>query len=100
MAINIAEQSVVDSYTLVDSVTGSSTDTFPTAFPFTTTSGDVDLLLPVWGGKGTETKGYRLAILITGKPAGSATVVVAGAYEIRLIAKEEGENEGQGEDRL
>ena len=81
MAINIAEQSVVDSYTLVDSVTGGSTDTFPTAFPFTTTSGDMDLLLPQHGGKGTETKAYRLALLITGKPAGSATVVVAGACE-------------------
>ncbi len=81
MAINIAEQTVVDSYNIVDTVTGSATDTFPTAFPFTTTSGDMDLLLPANGGKGTETKAYRLAILITGKPAGSATVIVAGASE-------------------
>ena len=81
MAINIAEQTVVDSYNLVDFVTGSATDTFPTAFPFTTTSGDMDLLSSVNGGKGTETKAYRLAVLITGKPAGSATIIVAGASE-------------------
>ena len=81
MAINNAEHTVVDSYNIVDSVTGSSTDTFPTSFPFTTTSGDMDLLLPANGGKGTETQAYRLEILITGKPAGSAVVIVAGANE-------------------
>ncbi|KKN75858.1 hypothetical protein LCGC14_0375660 [marine sediment metagenome] len=76
-----AEQTVVDSYNIVDSVTGSATDTFPTSFPFTTVSGDMNLLLPSNGGKGTETQAYRLEILITGQPAGSATVIVAGASE-------------------
>ncbi len=76
-----AEFTAIDSYNLVDSVTGSATDTFPTAFPFTTTSGDMDLLLPANGGIGNETKAYRLGILITGQPAGSATVIVAGASE-------------------
>ena len=76
-----AEQTIVDSYNIVDSVTGGATDTFPTSFPFTTTSGDMDLLLPANGGKGTETKAYRLGILITGQPAGSATVIIAGASE-------------------
>lgn len=75
------EQTAIDSYNIVDSVTGSATDTFPTSFPFTTTSGDMDLLSPVNGGKGEETKAYRLGILITGKPAGSATVIVSGAAE-------------------
>lgn len=81
MAINIAEQTIVDSYTLVDSVTGSATDTLPTAFPFGVTSGDIDLLLPQWGGKGEETKAYRLALLFTAKPAGTATVIITGACE-------------------
>ena len=76
-----AEQTVIDSYNIVDSVTGGATDTFPTSFPFTTTSGDMDLLLPANGGRGTETKAYRLGILITGQPAGSATVIMAGAAE-------------------
>ncbi len=74
-----AEQTVIDSYNIVDSVTGGATDTFPTSFSFGVTSGDMDLLLPQNGGKGEETKAYRLAILITGQPAGSATVVVAGS---------------------
>ena len=79
MAINIAEQTVVDSYKLV--FTATSTSSAPTAFPFGVTSGDIDLLLPQWGGKGTETKAYRLGMLFTGDAAGSATVIITGACE-------------------
>ncbi|KKL94897.1 hypothetical protein LCGC14_1860050, partial [marine sediment metagenome] len=77
MTINSAEQTVVDSYNLV--FTAISTSTAPTAFPFGVTSGDIDLLLPKWGGRGTETKAYRLAFLFTGDVAGSATVIMTGA---------------------
>ena len=79
MAINIAEQTVVDSYKLV--FTATSTSSAPTAFPFGVTSGNIDLLLPQWGGKGTETKAYRLGMLFTGDAAGSATVIITGACE-------------------
>lgn len=79
MAIgNKAEFTAVDSYNIVKSTTGSTLDTFPTVFPFTTNSGDMDLLLPSNGGVGTESKAYRLGILITGQPVGSGTVIVAG----------------------
>lgn len=79
MSINIAEQTVVDSYKIVHTVTGGTTTAFPTSFPFgSITSGDINFLAPEWGGKGTETKGYRLEILVTGKPAGSGTIIVAG----------------------
>jgi hypothetical protein len=74
-----AEQSVVDSYNLVASVTGGTTTSAPTTFPFGITSGDIDLLLPRYGGRGNETQAYRLAILITAKPAGTGTIVVTGA---------------------
>ena len=79
MAINIAEQSVVDSYKIVHEVTGGTTTAFPTSFPFgSIVSGDINLLAPEWGGAGRETKGYHLEVLFTGKPAGSGTIVVAG----------------------
>lgn len=82
MAINNAEQSVVDSYTIVKTVTGGTTTSAPTAFPFTKTSGDIDLLSAnKYRGAGAETKAYRLAMLITGKPAGSGTIVITGACE-------------------
>lgn len=81
MAINIAEQSVVDSYKIVHTVTGGTTTAAPTAFPFGVTSGDIDFLEAKWGGLGRETKGYNLEVLITGKPAGSGTIVITGAAE-------------------
>lgn len=81
MAINIAEQSVVDSYNIVKTVTGGTTTAAPTAFPFGVTSGDIDLLSANYGGAGKETKAYRLALLITGKPAGTGTIVITGAAE-------------------
>ena len=79
--INNAEQSVVDSYNVVKTVTGGTTTAAPTAFPFGITSGDIDLLDANYGGKGSETKAYRLALLFTGKPAGSGTIVVTGAAD-------------------
>ena len=79
MAIENAEFTAIDSYNIVKSTTGGGLDTFPTTFPFTTTSGDMNLLDPKNGGKGNESKAYRLEILITGQPAGSGTVIVAGA---------------------
>ncbi len=81
MTIGIAEQSVVDSYEIVHTVTGGTTTAAPTAFPFGVVSGDIDLLSPNYGGSGSETKAYRLALLFTGKPAGSGTIVVTGAAD-------------------
>ena len=81
VAINTAEQSVVDSYNIVHEVTGGTTTAAPTAFPFGVTSGDIDLLEAKWGGRGQETKGYNLALLVTGKPSGSGTIVITGAAE-------------------
>ncbi len=81
MAINIAEQTVVDSYSIVKTVTSGTTTAAPTAFPFGITSGDIDLLDKNYRGSGAETKAYRLALLITGKPAGSGTIVITGAAD-------------------
>lgn len=78
---NNAEQSIVDTYSLVKTVTGGTTTSAPTAFPFGITDGDINLMSPNYGGSGTETKAYRLALLITGKPAGSGTIVVTGAAD-------------------
>jgi len=76
-----ADQSIIDSYKIVHEVTGGTTSSTPTAFPFGIVSGDIDLLAPEWGGAGEESKGYRLAVLITGQPAGSGVIVVTGAAE-------------------
>lgn len=78
-----AEFSAVDSYNIVKTVTGGTTDTFPTAFPFSITSGDMDLLKPSNGAIGTETRAYRLGILMTAKgtAGGTGTVMVTGASE-------------------
>ena len=78
MAIKNAEFTAIDSYNIVKSTTGGGLDTFPTAFPFTTTSGDMNLLDALNGGQGGESQAYRLEILMTGQPAGSGTVIVAG----------------------
>lgn len=78
MLRNNAEQSIVDSYELVKTVTGGTTTAAPTAFPFGVTSGDIDLLDTKYGGVAVETKAYRLALLITGKPAGTGTIVFTG----------------------
>lgn len=77
------EQAAVDSYNVVKTVTGGTTDTFPTAFPFGITSGDIDLLTASNGGVADETKAYRLAILMTAKgtSGGTGTVIVSGASE-------------------
>jgi len=79
--IGNAEQSVVDSYNLVKAVTGGTVTSAPTAFPFGITSGDIDLLDRNYGGSGSETKAYRLALLFTGKPAGTGTIVITGAAD-------------------
>ncbi len=78
--INNAEQSVIGAYKLV--YTGDGTDTDPTtanSFPLGVTSGDINLLAPEWGGAGTETKGYRLEIIIVADQAGNATLEITGA---------------------
>lgn len=77
MSVGNADQSAVDSYALVYETDG--TDTEPTAFPIGITSGDMDLLAAKNGGKGEETKAYRLAMLITGQPAGTGTILITGA---------------------
>lgn len=74
-----AEFTAIDSYNIVKEVT--STSSAPTTFPFGITSGDMDLLSATNGGKGTETKAYRLEILMTGTVAGTGTVVITGASE-------------------
>ena len=74
-----AEFTAVDSYNLIKTAT--STSSAPTAFPFGVTSGDMDLLAPKNGAVGTETRAYRLEIIMTGTPAGTATVVITGASE-------------------
>lgn len=77
MSIQIAEQSVVSNYRLV--YTGDGSDTEPTAFPLGITSGDINLLSPEWGGKGTETKAYRLEMLFLADQAGTGTIAITGA---------------------
>ena len=72
------DQSVVDSYSIVKTVTSGTTTSAPTAFPFGVTSGDIDLLDANYRGTAAETKAYRLALLITGKPAGSGIIVITG----------------------
>jgi hypothetical protein len=79
--INNAEQTVVDSYNLVKTVTGGTTTAAPTAFPFGTTSGDIDLLSANYGGAGKETKSYRLELLFRAKPAGTGTIFITGAAD-------------------
>ncbi len=78
-----AEFTAVDSYNIVKTVTGGTTDTFPTAFPFGITSGDMDLLSANNGAIGTETRAYRLGILMTAKgtSGGTGTVMVSLASE-------------------
>ncbi len=73
-----AEHTIVGSYEIIKSVTDSSTDTFPTAFPFGVTSGSMNLLDANYGGVADETRAYRTEILITGKPAGLATIQFTG----------------------
>lgn len=76
---NNAEYTAIDSYNIVKTITGGTTTAAPTTFPFGITSGDIDLLSANYGGAGGETKAYRLAILITAKPAGTGTLVITGA---------------------
>lgn len=78
-----AQYTVVDSYNIVKELTGGTTDTFPTAFPFGITSGDMDLLAPKNDGVAGETKAYRLGVLMTAKgtAGGTGTVMVTGAAE-------------------
>jgi len=74
-----AEKTIVSSYSIVKTVTGGTTTAAPVAFPFGVISGDMNLLLPKYGGVADETRAYRVALLITGKPAGTGTIVVTGA---------------------
>ena len=79
MSIQIAEQTSITSYRLV--FTGTGKGTFPVAFPLGITSGDIDLHLPEWGGKGNETKANRLCMLFLADQAGAATIGLTGACE-------------------
>ena len=81
MAISNVISSPIDSYEIVKTVTSGTTTAAPTAFPFGITSGDIDLLSANYGGSGSETKAYNLEILITGKPAGTGTIVITGAAD-------------------
>ena len=79
MPIGNSQQTVIDSYQLVHEGVGA--DTVPTAFPIGVKTGDMDLLTPVHGGKGEETKANYLEVIFTGKPAGTGTIVITGACE-------------------
>jgi len=74
-----AEFTVVDSYNEVKIITA--TSALPTEFPFGVTSGDMDLLSANNGAIGTETRAYRLEIIMKGVTAGTATVAITGASE-------------------
>ena len=78
MSQSEAEKTIVGTYSIIKTVTGSATTSAPTAFPFGVTNGDMNLLLPKYGGVADETRAYRVAILITGKPAGTGTIVITG----------------------
>ena len=75
------DQTAIDSYNIVHTVTGGTTTATPTTFPFGITSGDMDLLAAKNGGEGTRTDAYRIELLITAQPAGTGVVVVIGAAE-------------------
>ena len=79
MSQSEAEKTIVSSYTIIKTVTGGTTTSAPIAFPFGVTSGDMNLLEAKHGGVADETRAYRVAILITGKPAGTGTIVFTGA---------------------
>jgi len=79
MRIGNAEQTTIESYNLV--YTGDGADTEPTEFPLGITSGDMNLLLPKDGGKGTETKSNRLCFLFLADQAGFATIAMTGACQ-------------------
>ncbi len=74
-----AEFTAVDSYNEVKIVVV--TSSLPTEFPFGVTSGDMDLLSTKNGAIGTETRAYRLEIIMKGVVAGTATVAITGASE-------------------
>ena len=74
-----ADFTAVDSYNEVKAITA--TSALPTAFPFGVTSGDMDLLSTNNGAIGTETRAYRLEIVMKGVTAGTATVAITGASE-------------------
>ena len=75
------DQTTIDSYNIVHTVTGGTTTAAPTTFPFGIKSGDMDLLSAVNGGEGTRTDAYRIELLITAQPAGTGVVVITGAAE-------------------
>jgi len=80
MSIQNSLQTIIDAYELV--YTGDGTDTDPAtanSFPLGVTSGDMDLLLPRHGGKGTETKANRVALIVLATNAGGADLYVTGA---------------------
>lgn len=79
MTLENAEQTTLRSYNLV--YTGDGTDTVPTAFPLGITSGDMNLMLPKYGGSGTETKANRLCFLFLADQAGTGTVLITGACD-------------------
>lgn len=79
MSQSESEKTIVGSYSVIKTVTGGSTDTFPTAFPLGVTSGDMNLILPKYGGVADETRAYRTEIIITSKPAGTGTIQFTGA---------------------
>jgi len=78
MAVEIAQRTSISSYT---KVYDGGDVTEPTAFPLGVTSGDMDLLDSVKGGRGLETKANYIEIIMTGDQAGTGTVLITGACE-------------------
>jgi len=78
MAVEVAQRTSISSYT---KVYDGGDVTEPTAFPLGVTSGDMDLLDSIKGGRGLETKANYLSIIMTGDQAGTGTVLITGACD-------------------
>lgn len=78
MAVEVAQRTSINSYT---KVYDGGDVAEPTAFPLGVTSGDVDLLSPIKGGRGLETKANYIEVIMTGDQAGTGTVLMTGACE-------------------
>lgn len=76
----MAMTSILDSYNATTAIT-SSTAAYPTSFTVNalgSSTADVDLLLPSFGGGGDETKANNICLFFTGDAAGTATIELAG----------------------
>jgi hypothetical protein len=78
MAVEVAQRTSISSYA---KVYDGGDVAEPTAFPLGITSGDMDLLDPIKGGRGLETKANYVEIIMTGDQAGTGTVLITGACE-------------------